>query len=50
MYWGVEIIALHILTSALEGSTSQGSSVSIVSDYGLDNQGSIPSRDKIFFF
>jgi hypothetical protein len=29
---------------------SQGSSVSIVSDYGLDNQGSIPRRGKGFSF
>jgi hypothetical protein len=28
----------------------QGSSVSIVSDYGLDGQGSIPGRVNGFFF
>jgi hypothetical protein len=28
---------------------SQGSSVSIVSDYGLDNWGSIPNRGRGFF-
>jgi hypothetical protein len=29
---------------------SQGSSVSIVSDYGLDDRGSIPDRGREFFF
>jgi hypothetical protein len=29
---------------------SRGSSVSIVSDYGLDNQASIPGRGRGFFF
>jgi hypothetical protein len=29
---------------------SQGSSVSIVSDYGLDDRGSIPDRGRGFFF
>jgi hypothetical protein len=29
---------------------SRGSSVSIVSDYGLDSQGSIPDRSRGFFF
>jgi hypothetical protein len=29
---------------------SQGSSVSIVSDYGLNNWGLIPGKDKGFFF
>jgi hypothetical protein len=29
---------------------SRGSSVSIVSDYGLDDQGSIPDRGRGFFF
>jgi hypothetical protein len=28
----------------------QGSSVSIVSDYGLDDRGSIPNRGRGFFF
>jgi hypothetical protein len=30
------------------GSRSRGSSVSIVSDYGLGNRGSIPDRQRIF--
>jgi hypothetical protein len=29
---------------------SRGSSVSIVSDYGLDDRGSIPDRGRGFFF
>jgi hypothetical protein len=29
---------------------SRGSSVSIVSDYGLDDRGSIPERSRGFFF
>jgi hypothetical protein len=32
-----------------ESITSRGSSVSIVSDYGLDDQGSIPDRSRGFF-
>jgi hypothetical protein len=31
------------------GSRSRGSSVSIMSDYGLYDRGSIPGRDKGFF-
>jgi hypothetical protein len=34
----------------LQVQGSQGSSVSIVSDYGLDDRGSIPDRGRGFFF
>jgi hypothetical protein len=33
-----------------EGCRSRGSSVSIVSDYGLNDRGSIPDRRREFFF
>jgi hypothetical protein len=38
---------LHCSTKIIR---SRGSSVSIVTDYGLDNRGSIPDRDRGFFF
>jgi hypothetical protein len=43
-------IMLNVVMLNLEGATvfnrSQGSSVSIVSDYGLDYQGVIPNRGR----
>jgi hypothetical protein len=38
-----------VLTNSMEKSRSRGSSVNIVTDYGLD-RGSIPDRDRGFFF
>jgi hypothetical protein len=38
----------HIACFNIRGS--RGSSVSIVSDYGLDDQGSIPDRGRGFLF
>jgi hypothetical protein len=38
------------LSRLLLNEESRGSSGSIVSDYGLDDRGSIPSRGKGFFF
>jgi hypothetical protein len=39
---------MYIRHNWLPGGRSRGSSVSIVSDYGLDNQGPIPDKDRIF--
>jgi hypothetical protein len=42
-------VILKIYTNRIrEGS--RGSSVSIVTDYGLDDRGSIPDRGRGFFF
>jgi hypothetical protein len=43
------LLGPNILLSTLL-SRSRGSLVSIVSDYGLDDQGSIPDRGRGFFF
>jgi hypothetical protein len=42
--------SLSEFMSILYYSMSRGSSVSIVTDYGLDDRGSIPDRDRGFFF
>jgi hypothetical protein len=42
--------AYKILIGKPEGKGSRGSSVSIVSNYGLDDRGSIPDRGRGFFF
>jgi hypothetical protein len=39
-----------LIWKSLETSRSCGSSGSIVSDYGLDDRGSIPDRGREFFF
>jgi hypothetical protein len=45
------LLVRQIITMPLAGFMSRSqSSFSIVPDYGLDNQGSIPSRGKGFFF
>jgi hypothetical protein len=38
-----------VIISNMLKSVSRGSSVSTVSDYGLDGRGSIPDRGKEFF-
>jgi hypothetical protein len=48
----VSVVIIIIIVIILHYNTfgSRGSSVSIVSDYGLDEQGSIPKRGRGFFF
>jgi hypothetical protein len=41
---------IHNLHSLSDIFLSRGSSVSIVTDYGLDDRGSIPDRGRGFFF
>jgi hypothetical protein len=43
-------ICNRIITSGTGGCGSRGSSVSIVTGYGLDNWGSVPNRGRVFFF
>jgi hypothetical protein len=48
-------VCMHISCHQLQQSVtphfrSRGSSVNIVSDYGLDDRGSIPDRDRGYFF
>jgi hypothetical protein len=43
----VEVINMSVIYT---WNKSHGSSGSIVSDYGLDNRGSIPDRGRGFFF
>jgi hypothetical protein len=47
----LEVFGFHVdIVENLLMNRSRGSSGSIVSDYGLDDRGSIPDRDREFFF
>jgi hypothetical protein len=49
-YNGVPLDGMYINRKVLLERESCSSSGSIVSDYGLDDQGSIPDRGRGFFF